>query len=389
MMFWIILGVLSIIAMLFLIVPLRHRDQPTREWQSEALAVYADQLTEVQSEAQRGLIPVDDAQAAIVEIKRRMLAVNRDQKSGTKTSDQGGRGVLGLAALATPLLAAALYFSIGAPGTPSLAFAERQEERSEAAEVTELTTRLLNRLTSDPDGGEAEGWNLLAQAYMRMGQYEDAEKAFAVLADRPDVTSSTLSQYAEALIARENGIVTPKALRMIDRARSLSPDNPAAVYYKAVALEQSGESSAAHDLLVARLNSADGFAPWMEVFVGQANAIGQTLGRPRIDLASFAPMMRQAVPGPSAADMAAASDLSEEDRSDFIRSMVARLAARLESEPDDLDGWMRLAKAYGVLGEDESARNAYLRAGELAETLNSDDPRLPVIAAGITGSEGG
>lgn len=375
--------------MLFLIVPLRHRDQPTREWQSEALAVYADQLTEVQSEAQRGLIPVDDAQAAIVEIKRRMLAVNRGQKSGPKTSDQGGRGVLGLAALATPLLAAALYFSIGAPGTPSLAFADRQEERSEAAEVTELTTRLLNRLTSDPDGGEAEGWNLLAQAYMRMGQYEDAEKAFAVLADRPDVTSSTLSQYAEALIARENGIVTPKALRMIDRARSLSPDNPAAVYYKAVALEQSGESSAAHDLLVARLNSADGFAPWMEVFVGQANAIGETLGRPRIDLASFAPMMRQTAPGPSAADMAAASDLSEEDRSDFIRSMVARLAARLESEPDDLDGWMRLAKAYGVLGEDESARNAYLRAGELAETLNSDDPRLPVIAAGITGSEGG
>jgi len=389
MMFWVLLGVLSIIAMLFLIVPLRHRHLPTREWQSEALAVYADQLTEVQSEAQRGLIPVDDAQAAIVEIKRRMLAVNRNHKSGPNTSDQGGRSVLVLAALATPLLAAALYFSIGAPGTPSLAFAERQEERSEAAEVTELTTRLLNRLTSDPDGGEAEGWNLLAQAYMRMGQYEDAEKAFAVLADRPDVTSSTLSQYAEALIARENGIVTPKALRMIDRARSLSPDNPAAVYYKAVALDQSGESAAAHNLLVARLNSADGFAPWMEVFVGKANTIGETLGRPRVDLASFAPMMRQAAPGPSAADMAAASDLSEEDRSDFIRSMVARLAARLESEPDDLDGWIRLAKAYGVLGESDNARNAYMRASDLAKTLNSNDPRLPAISAGLKRSEGG
>jgi len=255
MMFWIILGVLSILAIAILIVPLRYTDQPTREWQSEALAVYADQLTEVQSEAQRGLIPVDDAQAAIVEIKRRMLAVNRNQNSGTKTSGQGGRGVLVLAALATPLLAAALYFSIGSPGTPSLAFAGRQEERSQAAEVSELTTRLLNRLTSDPDGGAAEGWNLLAQAYMRMGQYEDAAKAFAALADRPDVTSATLSQYAEALIARENGIVTPKALRIIERARVISPDNPAAVYYKAVALDQSGESSAAHDLLVARLNS--------------------------------------------------------------------------------------------------------------------------------------
>jgi len=389
MMFWVILGVLSTISMLILIVPLWVASQPTREWQSEALAVYADQLIEIQSEVQRGLIPVDDGKAAIVEIKRRMLAVNRSQKSGMKASDLGGRGVIGLAAVATPLLAAALYFSIGAPGTPSLSFAERQEERSKAAEVSELTTRLLNRLTSDPDGGEAEGWNLLAQAYMRMGQYENAAKAFAVLADRPDVTSSILSQYAEALIARENGVVTPKALRMIDRARVISPDKPAAVYYKAVALNQAGESSAAFDLLVARLNSADGFAPWMEVFVGQANIIGETLGRPRVDLASFAPMMQRDAPGPSAADMAAASDLSEEDRSAFIRSMVARLAARLEAEPDDLDGWMRLAKAYGVLGENDNARNAFLRARDLAESLDSNDPRLPVIAAGITGSEGG
>ncbi len=389
MMFWIILGILSVIAILTLIMPLWRANQTPVEWQSEALAVYADQLDEVQSEAQRGLIPANDAQAAIVEIKRRMLAANRDEKSAGKPAPQGGRGVLVVAALATPMLATALYFTIGSPGTPSIPFAERQEERASAAEVTELTTRLLNRLTTDPDGGATEGWDLLAQAYMRMGQYEDAANAFGAIADRSDVTSSTLSQYAEALIASENGIVTPKASRIIDRAHDLNPDNPAAVYYKAVALDQSGDGATAYDLLVARLNSADSFAPWMEVFVGQANTIGEKSGRPRVDLASFAPMMQQDAPGPSAADMAAASDLSEEDRSAFIRSMVARLASRLETEPDDLDGWMRLGRAYGVLGENDNARAAYLRASDLAKNLDSNDPRLPAIAAGITRSEEG
>lgn len=389
MAFWITLGVLSVIAIATLIWPLMRQHQSTLDWQSGALAIYADQLKEVETDAQRGLIPSDDAQAAKLEIKRRMLAVNRGEQGGTQTASHAGRSVILLAAFATPMLAAAIYFAIGAPGTPSQAFAERQDERTNAAEVADLTNRLLKRLSTDPDGGPTEGWVLLAQTYMRMGQYDDAVNAIATVVERPDVTSAILSQYAEAQIAAENGIVTPKAMRAIDQSREINLDNPAAVYYKAIALDQSGDGTAAHDLLVARLNSADGFTPWMEVFVAQANQIGETLGRPRIELASFAPMMRQDAPGPTASDMAAAADLSKEDRSAFIRSMVERLATRLETEPDDLDGWMRLAKAYGVLGENENSRNAYLRAKDLAKNLNSNDPRLPEIAAGIAKPEGG
>lgn len=389
MVFWITLGVLSVIAVATLIWPLMRQQISALDWQSGALAIYADQLKEVESDAKRGLIPPDYAQAAKLEIKCRMLAVNRGEQGLTQTASHAGRSVILLAAFGTPMLAAAIYFAIGAPGTPSQAFAVRQEERTNAAEVSDLTDRLLKRLSTDTDGGPTEGWVLLAQTYMRMGQYNDAVNAIETVVERPDATSAILSQYAEALIAAENGIVTPKALRAIDRAREINPDNPAAVYYKAISLDQSGDGLAAHDLLVARLNSADGFAPWMEVFVTQANQIGETLGRPRIDLASFAPMIRQDTPSPTDADVAAAADLSEEDRSAFIRSMVERLATRLETEPDDLDGWIRLAKAYDVLGENENSRNAYLRANGLAKNLNSDDPRLPEIAAGIAKTDGG
>lgn len=387
MVFWIALGVLSLIAVAALIWPLTRQQQSMLEWQSGAQAIYADQLKEVERDVKRGLIRVDDAQAAVLEIKRRMLAVSRGQEGGAELSRRAGRNVVVLTALAAPLIAMTIYFTIGAPGTPSLAFADRQEEQTNAAEISDLTTRLLERLTTDPEGGPTEGWVLLAQTYMRMGQYEDAVNAIGNVVERPDVTSAIMSQYAEALVAREDGIVTPKAARAIDRAREINPDNPAAVYYKAIFLDQSGDGPAAHDLLVAHLNSADTFAPWMEVFVAQANQIGEAMGRPLIDLASFAPMVQQDAPGPTASDMAAASDMSEQDRSAFIRSMVERLATRLESEPDDLDGWMRLAKAYGVLGEVESSRNAFLRANDLAENLSSDDPRLSVIAAGIANTD--
>ena len=59
--------------------------------------------------------------------------------------------------------------------------------------------------------------------------------------------------------------------------------------------------------------------------------------------------------------------------------MVERLAERLRDDPDDLDGWMRLGNAYRVLGEAAKAREAYLTANRLAETLPPDDPRAQEI----------
>jgi cytochrome c-type biogenesis protein CcmH len=64
--------------------------------------------------------------------------------------------------------------------------------------------------------------------------------------------------------------------------------------------------------------------------------------------------------------MAAAAKMSPEERQAMIRSMVAGLAKKLQSTPGDVDGWLRLARAYGVLGERDKAADAYERAATLS-----------------------
>src|SRR6185436_9096229 len=86
-----------------------------------------------------------------------------------------------------------------------------------------------------------------------------------------------------------------------------------------------------------------------------------------------APDAAKDAPGPSAADMAAAREMSPEQRDTMVRGMVARLAERLKQDGSDVDGWLRLLRAYMVLGDKEQARAS---AGEARRALASDPEKL-------------
>ncbi|WP_245759340.1 c-type cytochrome biogenesis protein CcmI [Tranquillimonas alkanivorans] len=374
-MFFGLMGLLSAILMAFL--PLRAARADTAP-AADGVGVFVDQLDEVERDLERGLISEDEARSATAEIKRRLLAASRRDTGHRAPS--GGRSAIFVAALLVPLAAAGYYTLMGAPGVASAAFAERGAERAQAEQIADLSERLRERLESAPDGGPSEGWMLLGQTYLRMGRFDGAARAFATVAERDgEATSATFSLLAEALIAAESGIVTPRAERALERALTLDPSNPAASFYRAIALEQAGKLAEAHETLVARLEAAEGPAPWMQSFIAQANRIGEALDREPLTMADFAPMLVTQPRGPSAADVAAAQEMSEEDRSAFIRSMVDRLAARLEQQPEDLDGWLRLGNAYRVLGETDAARDAYLRAKPLLNNVPEADPRRGAV----------
>ncbi|MFQ1701869.1 c-type cytochrome biogenesis protein CcmI [Loktanella agnita] len=381
-MIWLFFVLLSLLALSLMVLPLRTKLPPSAVPEDTTPAVLLDQLKEVKRDLERNIISEVEAQAAEQEIKRRILMQARKAGSGNKTLNTGGRVGVILSAVFVPLFAVGYYMTMGSPEIEGLAFADRVSERQEAAQVADLSSQLYDRLVSDPDGGPSEGWMLLGQTYSRMGRFEDAAEAFKVVSERPEADSAVFSMLAEALIYAQQGVVTPPAEAAIDRAISMNPDNPASIYYKALALSQKGESLRGYELLIARLDAADGFYPWMESLVAEANRIGAEIGKPPLSLADFAPMVNQ--PGPTAEDVANAQEMSDDDRQAFILSMVARLANRLEQEPGNLDGWMRLGNAYSVLGQTEAAIAAYERAEALTLNARAGDPKTQAIGDALS-----
>lgn len=375
-------GLLVSIVIIGFIYPIIGRNSGGLTRYDSALAMLHDQLGELDRDLVRGVIAKSEERAARLEIQRRIIAVG--EPSGTdRIQGQGGGAAMMMAAVIVPVAAVALYFNLGSPQIPSVPFADRTEEIASKTEVETLTRQLREKLLSDESGGPADGWILLGETYMRMERYADAADAFGQLVERTDAASGTFSRYAEALVMDEGGSVTPRAERAIDEALARDPSNPAGTYYKALALEQAGALTAAHAILTARLAVADGYYPWMDSFIGLANFIAPEIGETSLNLADYAPVLR----GPSAEDVANAADLTDADRGAFIASMVERLAARLVDEPDDLDGWLQLARAYTVLSQTSNARDAYEQAAGLITNLPETDPRRALVAEGLASTE--
>lgn len=364
MMLFLTFVAMSALAIIFVLLALRRDSENSGDRDAGAVAVLRDQLVEIERDEARGLINTAEARDATIEVKRRLLNYSG---AHTQAAPSARRGAWVLApALAVVLTSGiGLYLFLGQPAVPSMPFAERGEERAAATELAGLAAELRTRLEAEPDGGAQEGWILLGQTFMRMNEYSAAVDAFTVASERPEATSATFSQLAEAMIASEDGIVTPPAETAIDRAFEMDPLNPAAVYYHALALEQSGSGAMAYDALVARIAVETEIAPWMEIFVARLNQIGQRLGRDPVGPIML--LARSDRQGPSAAEISAAAEMSAEDRAAMVQSMVARLAARLEEDSDDLEGWLQLANSYRVLGNLDAARAA----------LASAEPLLP------------
>jgi cytochrome c-type biogenesis protein CcmH len=370
MTFWIIALSFVVVAVLWLSISWK----PTAST-NQALAIYRDQLAEVDRDVARGVLAPDDAAAAKLEINRRIL---REGQWAQEAAFVGQSGMLMVAAIAIPIAAFVLYDRIGSPDTPSSVFAERSEERAQQASIEALAARVRTRLDENSGEGTPSDWLLLGQTYFKMTRYEDASYALGKIVDLPQVPAGIVMLYVEALVASSDGVIGPKASSYIDEALSLNPLNPSAWLYRAIAFEQAGDLTKAREVLIDRVSDASPEAPWIDAFLNQINRLSELSGDEAVTRAQILKPER----GPDANDVAAA-DMTPEERQDFIQSMVKRLADRLKAEPGDVDGWLRLARAQSVLGDTEAAHNALRNAEILVVSAPESDPMRQRVAAEI------
>ncbi|SDP46192.1 cytochrome c-type biogenesis protein CcmH [Filomicrobium insigne] len=338
------------------------------------LAVYRDQMAEIEAERARGLIEAAEAESARAELGRRVLAVaGSGQGDDTGTTGIGERyrsWVSVASAVLIALAGAGVYLSLGAPDLPSKPHAARLTTPNQNATVADLIGRVEAELRAHPEDGR--GWDVLAPVYLRLQRFAEAANAYAQAIRLQGESPKRLAGFAEATILDNDGIVTEPARKAYQRLLESQPDFAEARFWLAVALEQDGKGDAAADAYRALLASAPEDARWKEV-VAQRLA---TVTRQPVEAGNenkaedkTAAVQPNGLPessetprGPSAADIAAAQSMTAEQRSQFISQMVTQLAARLEQKPDDLAGWIRLVRAYTVLGRKDDALAALDRA---------------------------
>ncbi len=384
---WIVFAAVIALALAWIGWPLLRPKAMNAHRDEYDAAVYVDQLQELERDRARGLIDESQAAAARIEIERRLLAAGRAQEQGTARAMRRP-GFAAIVAVLVPLLAVFLYLDRGSPGLPNQPFAERTRDaapvNSVVAAARERLAEAERRTQAAPDDPDA--WLNLGRFQLVTGEIGGATaslaRAFELSAGRPDVASA----YGEALSRQADGLVTPEARRAFETALAGNPGDPRARYFLALSDFQEGREQQALEAWSALARSAPPNAPWLPTVFGRVAETARALGEDPADWLPRAPsqVAGDAPRGPNADDVAAAQQMAPEERMEMIRGMVANLAARLEEEPGNVEGWRRLARSYEVLGDTAASAGAYSRA--LA--LQPDDPETLLYGAIAAGQLG-
>lgn len=344
---WLLFAAMTGAAIAALLRPLSRRIEA--EADHRELDLYKDQLAEISRDLERGLIEPVEAEAAKVEVSRRLIAA-ADALEKRKAEGAGKRGKArrstALAIIvALPAISLAIYLALGSPALPDLPFSQRMAAPVDKLPLDALVLRVEQHLKDDPK--DIRGWEVLGPAYIRQQRYADAVNAWSEAIALGGETAGRLAARGEARALAEGGVVVPAAREDFAKAAALDPKEPRAQYYLGIGEIEDGKKNAAAKRWKALLASAPKDAPW----------------RPSVE-AELAALENpgQAQPGPTADQVGAAANMSPEARQQMIEGMVGKLAARLEKAPNDLQGWLRLIRAYGVLGKRAEAETALARA---------------------------
>jgi cytochrome c-type biogenesis protein CcmH len=346
---WLALALMTAAAIFAVLWPLAQAGKKLRF--GSDVEVYRDQLEEIERAKAAGLIGQTEAEAARVEVSRRLIAAAdaqaRNERSGPSPAWRR-RAVAITALVLLPLGAAGLYLALGSPGLPDQPLVPRLEAAGRGQSVDALIRQVESHLERNPEDGR--GWEVIAPVYSRLGRFDDAVKARRNALRLNDKTAEREALLGEALVFAGNGVVTAEAKAAFETALALDAANVQARYFLGLAAEQDGNRAQAAAIWRALIATAAADAPWLG-FVRAALA--------RVE-DSTDPGSAAGLPGsgPSEEQIAAASDLSAEQRNVMIRGMLERLSERLHRDGSDVEGWLRLVRSYMVMGEPDKARAA-------------------------------
>jgi cytochrome c-type biogenesis protein CcmH len=340
-MIWIVFAAMTAVVIGALLWPV-VKSKPAEDIAGRAAydrAVFRDQLAELDRDVERGTIGRAEADAARNEISRRLIATAQEP---AKRPVSSFAWMAIAATLIVPAVALPLYLRAGSPQLPDVPHALRMANAEKNGDMDALIEKVEQHLDANPD--DLQGWQILGPAYRRAMRWDDAVVAYRNIVRLSPPDAANLSDYAEAQVMANQGMVPPPAHDIFRQALAIDPKFPKARFYDALALKQEGKTAEAKAAFDSFLKDTPADAPWRAMLLAEMQ-----------DMSAKPPALDQQT-------MANASNMSAGDQQAMIRSMVDGLEQKLAANPDNLDGWLRLIRARAVLGDTDKAKAAYDKA---------------------------
>ncbi|MGA7804227.1 c-type cytochrome biogenesis protein CcmI, partial [Bradyrhizobium sp.] len=371
MILWPIFALMTVAAVFAVGWPLVRGQKSVRS--GSDVAVYRDQLDEIDRDEAASLIGGVEAEAARVEVSRRLIAAAEAAKAGhivaaPVPARRYRMATLAAGILVLPLGAGLTYLALGSPNLVPVSMNAEAGGGQLPDGVEQTVAEVENYLVQNPNNGR--GWELLAPVYLRLGRYDDAVRARRNALDIFGPDAARLGDLGEAIILASGGVVTPEAKQLFTRAEAADPQDVMAQFYLGLSAKQEGRRDEAVKRWTALIARAGDGTEWLPM-VKSALARVDEKDRPVVAAAPASPAVEGAPP-----DHAEGS----------IEAMVEGLAQRLKKNGSDVPGWIQLVRSYRVLGRPEKAKVAIADAHA---ALAADPQALQRLDAGLQGLEAG
>ena len=369
MILWPIFALMTVGAVVAVWWPLARRQKSVRS--GSDIAVYRDQLDEIDRDEAASLIGNVEAEAARVEVSRRLIAAAETAKAATVAATPVPAAkyrwaTLAAAILLLPLGAGVTYLSLGSPNLVPVSMNAANEGQPLPDGIENTVAEVETYLEANPKNGR--GWELLAPVYLRLGRFDDAVRARRNALEIFGPDAARLGDLGEAMVMASNGVVTAEAKSLFERANAADPEDVMAQYYLGLSAKQEGRRDEAEKRWRTLLSSAPEGAEWLPLV---KNALA------RID--EKGPSVLAAPPQHPSVAVA-----PPEHNGDAIEAMVERLAERLKKDGSDVPGWIQLVRSYRVLGKSDKVKAAIVDA---RTALASNQEGLQRLDQGLAGLE--
>jgi cytochrome c-type biogenesis protein CcmH len=366
MMLWPILTLMTLGAVIAVWWPLARRQNSVRS--GSDIAVYRDQLDEIDRDQAASLIGNVEAEAARVEVSRRLIAAAETAKARSVAPAAGPAGwyrraTLAAAVVLLPVGAGAVYLSLGSPALVPVSMNAAPDGQPLPGGIEHTVAEVETYMESNPRNGR--GWELLAPVYLRLGRFDDAVRARRNALEIFGPDAARLGDLGEAMVMASGGVVTAEAKGLFERANAADPEDVMARFYLGLSAKQEGRRDEALKRWTALVSGAREGAEWL-------------------------PLVKDALAGideksPSVVVAAPSAAAAPEHNGGAIEAMVERLAQRLKKDGSDVPGWIQLVRSYRVLGKPDRVKatiaDAHTALANDPESLQRLDQGLAALEA--------